>query len=183
MKIKEYLKKTYKFLFKDESIYSYIVFTILAYIVLKFLLLPGILLIFNLNDISAIVTGSMIHDKLTNYTYKQWLIFHGYNYSDNWPYPNGLNIGDLVLVRKVPPNEIHEGDVIMYKVGKYEIVHRVINKTDDHFQTKGDANPYMLPFEYNVSYSQVTGKVVGKIPYLGWPKVLLTYLIMGIGGM
>ncbi len=183
MKVKETLRKVYNFLFKEESIYSYIAFTILAYLFLKFLFLPGILLAFNLTDISAIVTGSMVHNELTNYTYRDWLIFHGYNYSDDWPYPNGINIGDVVLIRKVPPNEIHIGDVIMYKVGNYEIVHRVINKTDDHFQTKGDANPYMLPFEYNVSYAQIKGKVVGKIPYLGWPKVLLTYLIMGIKGM
>ena len=182
MKIKKAAKKTYNFLFKEDSVYSYIAFTILAFIVLKWLVLPGILLAFNLTDISAIVSGSMTHSALTNYTYKEWLLFHGYNYSNNWPFPNGINVGDVVLIRKAPPSEIHVGDVIMYRVGKYEIVHRVINKTGNHFQTKGDANPYMLPFEHNVSYSQVKGVVVGKIPYLGWPKVLLTYLMMGVGG-
>ena len=176
--MKKELKRIYHFIFVEDSWISYLVFTILAYIILKYAVLPGALYATGLTDISAIVSSSMTHNPDTNYTYKQWLIFHGYNYSENWPYKNGIKVGSVVLVKKVPEDKIHVGDVIMYKVGNYEIVHRVINKSDGYFQTKGDANPYMLPFEYKVSYSQVRGKVIGVVPYLGWPKVLLTYLIL-----
>ncbi len=174
----EKIKRLYHFIFVEDSWISYVVFTIIAYLILKYAFLPGILYASGLSDISAIVSGSMTHNPNTNYTFKEWLIFHGYNYSKKWPYQNGIKIGSVVLIKKVPEKEIKVGDVIMYKVGNIEIVHRVINKSDGYFQTKGDANPYMLPFEYKVKYSQIKGKVVGVIPYLGWPKVLLTYIIL-----
>ena len=178
--MKEKIKKIYHFIFVEDSWISYVVFTILAYVILKFAIYPGILYATGLTDVSGIVTGSMVHSGDINYTYKNWLIFHGYNYSSNWPLKDGINIGDVVLIKKVNDSQIHVGDVIMYKIYGIDIVHRVINKSDGRFETKGDANPYQLPFEKNISYNMVVGKVVGKIPYLGWPKVLLTYLIMKV---
>ncbi|MHA1735813.1 MAG: signal peptidase I, partial [Candidatus Thorarchaeota archaeon] len=58
-----------------------------------------------------------------------------------------LNVGDLLVLRRVPADQIHEGDIIVYQDTWYTgapIVHRVVRIEDVdgvlHFYTKGDAN-------------------------------------------
>ncbi len=104
--------------------------------------------------------------------------------------------GDLVLVQKVPPDQIHIGDIIVYRgCGGHLIIHRVVDicKGGSYcFLTWGDNNripdtadmicstcvcelrvanrPIFWP---GVPYSRVVGKVVEiggyiyKIPYIG----------------
>jgi signal peptidase len=55
------------------------------------------------------------------------------------------------------------------------IVHRVIDKWYDNgwfFRTKGDANPIID--DAPVPENRILGVVVGRIPYIGWVKILLT---------
>jgi len=96
--------------------------------------------------------------------------------------PN-INKGDLLFIQGVDPEDIEVGDVIVYDahglwVGAPEdpIVHRVIDiKEDDgklYFVTKGDANE--LKDKEPVPENRVLGKVVGRIPYVGWVKIILT---------
>ncbi|MFX1419771.1 MAG: signal peptidase I [Promethearchaeota archaeon] len=77
-----------------------------------------------------------------------------------------------------------EGDIIVFNaVGlpgwpnapADPIVHRVVNKKYDNgwfFQTKGDANP--LPDDDWVPENRILGVVIGRIPIIGWVKILLT---------
>jgi signal peptidase len=96
-----------------------------------------------------------------------------------------LNVGDLIAVQGIAnystvgaglwksPNE---GDIIVFhrppQYGPDElIVHRAISKTlgDDglwYFRTQGDNNG--VPDSWTVSQSLIVGKVVGKVPYLGY---------------
>ena len=96
--------------------------------------------------------------------------------------PN-INKGDLLFLQGVDPEDIEEGDVIVYDahglwVGAPEdpIVHRVINiiEEDDklYFVTKGDANEHKD--KEPVPGNRVLGKVIGRIPYVGWVKIILT---------
>ncbi|UCC20296.1 MAG: signal peptidase I [Promethearchaeota archaeon] len=99
--------------------------------------------------------------------------------------------GDLLFLQGKDPSLIKngtiegkEGDIIVFNaVGlpgwpnapADPIVHRVINKKYDNgwfFQTKGDANP--LPDDDWVPANRIFGIVIGRIPYIGWVKILLT---------
>ena len=91
-----------------------------------------------------------------------------------WP---TLRQGDLIIAYKPSPEDIHVGDIIIYKDYRGTlIIHRVIkvlNKGNKYYYvTKGDNNPYRDPMD--VPYERVEGKVITinniviKIPYLGY---------------
>lgn len=61
------------------------------------------------------------------------------------------------------------------------IVHRVVEKHDNSFETMGDANTGQIEFERNVTADQVYGKQVFKIPRLGLLK-LVTMDLLGLQG-
>ena len=104
--------------------------------------------------------------------------------------PNLLK-GDLLFLEGKDPSQIKngtiegkEGDIIVFNaVGlpgwpnapADPIVHRVIDKKYDNgwlFRTKGDAN--LLPDDDWVPDYRILGVVVGRIPYIGWVKIILT---------
>jgi len=99
--------------------------------------------------------------------------------------------GDLLFLKGKDPSTIKngtiegkEGDIIVFdarglpgwiNVPNDPIVHRVIDKKYDNgwfFLTKGDAN--LAPDNAWVPESRILGIVSGKIPYIGWVKILLT---------
>ncbi|MHA1463450.1 MAG: signal peptidase I [Candidatus Heimdallarchaeota archaeon] len=83
------------------------------------------------------------------------------------------NPGDVVVSTYTNPEEIQINDVITFAAAdnpKNCITHRVINITNENgsigFQTKGDANED--PDQRIVQSSELIGKVVLVIPYLGY---------------
>jgi signal peptidase len=90
-----------------------------------------------------------------------------------------LKVGDLIVVDpRYPLDEIEVGDVITYlasnTVDQYEpttIVHRVVSAEQNEsgsrheFVTKGDSN---LSSDLPISDADVTGKVLYKIPFVGF---------------
>lgn len=171
-------------LLKGESVYSILLYIVILYVVFVYVALPSVYAFTPVSYISAVVSGSMVHQEpQINSTYYGWLESHGFNMSQvsAWPFPNGISIGSLAVAYKVPPSQIKVGDVIIYHIN-YEgldedIIHRVVNETDIngsyYYTTKGDANPFSLPFEYNVPYSHIVGEVEYVIPYIGYPKYLI----------
>jgi signal peptidase len=102
--------------------------------------------------------------------------------------PN-LHKGDLCFIKGRDPADIKngtiegkEGDIIVFDArGLWThapsdpIIHRVVGKWYDNgwfFETKGDANS--LPDSEPVPETRVLGIVVGRIPYIGWVKIVLT---------
>lgn len=80
--------------------------------------------------------------------------------------------GDLVMIAGVDPSEIRVGDVIVFWRDGQLIMHRVIRieRVGQHiyFFTRGD-NPSNPACDYwVVRDDQVVGKVVGRVPYLGY---------------
>ncbi len=186
-KVIKCIRDFFKWLFFGKSLLSYVAFVIFSFVLIKFVVYPVIYKIFNLSYMSAILSGSMTHGDYVNYTYYYWLEINGYNVSEvkNWPFPNGINVGDVIFARK---ERIKVGDVIVYKCvwkgcPKGTIVHRVINITKNGnvtiYHTKGDANPYQLYWENNISENLVVGKVIYKVPYLGYPRYFV-WKIFGI---
>lgn len=93
--------------------------------------------------------------------------------------PN-INVYDVVVTVKTDPTNIKEGDVITFistsTLGEgLTITHRVksVIKTDGDikFRTQGDNNP--IPDSALASSSNVLGKVVFKIPMLGYIQFFL----------
>ena len=93
--------------------------------------------------------------------------------------------GDAVVVYNY--GNISVGDIIVFdgrKAGcraNFPIIHRVIKiNSDGTLQTKGDYNLFQLPCEKRIKKDYVYGKGVLKIPFIGWPKKLLTDLFYTI---
>lgn len=82
-----------------------------------------------------------------------------------------LEVGDLVIVQGVPADEIKVGDIIIFDspTKPHPTIHRVVRIEEQQgkifFVTKGDASS----LEDNpVSQDQVHGRVIYKIPFLGY---------------
>ncbi len=94
-----------------------------------------------------------------------------------------IEVGDLVIVAQQKSELLRVGDVISYRVQERSIptIHRVIRIRDEEdpriFITKGDDNQIE---DQPVDSRQVTGKVVLKIPRVGWASIALKkYIIPG----
>lgn len=91
--------------------------------------------------------------------------------------------GDLVLIEHVDPSQISVGTIIAYSGSclPSPTVHRVIEITNgpgsSRYITQGDANP--SPDPCPVSYSQILGKVVSVVPWIGY-LILQPVLSMSI---
>jgi signal peptidase len=99
--------------------------------------------------------------------------------------------GDLIVSKGVPPETLEVGDVIVYEnpVKRIDVVHRIVAKEQRgyhiYFFTKGDnnvTNPQwdqetVPPLAPPIMDEWVRGKVVLKIPKLGWFKVMLTDIL------
>lgn len=100
-----------------------------------------------------------------------------------------LNVGDLVVVKSTPPEEIQKGDIITYypNSSSATVTHRVIGTMLEGDQvvleTRGDAVAQPDPRIYG---SSVIGVVAFRIPYLGaaigWVQdhTLLSILMVGL---
>ncbi len=81
-----------------------------------------------------------------------------------------MKAGDIVLVEKTPPKEVETGDVITFEdpSGRENVIitHRVIEKKENGFKTKGDNNEN--PDQFTVSNDDVIGETIFSVPLLGW---------------
>jgi signal peptidase len=93
--------------------------------------------------------------------------------------PN-IHVGDLIII--IEPDDLVVNDVVVYIDNhNRSITHRVIDTSDEHLLTKGDANN--TP-DRAIDYDQVVGEVACRIPiyiYLGvFVVILLTMLIVAL---
>lgn len=86
-----------------------------------------------------------------------------------------IQVGDVIIIKKVPAAEVQTGDIIQFKTEKIRVAHRVIDIKNQQNQklliTKGDNNRSadtdpVLP-------EQVVGRVIAIIPKVGWPSMIL----------
>jgi hypothetical protein len=207
MKIKKNLKDFWNWLWKSESIWSYIVFLIIIFVVVKFIFLPGLGLIFQTSLPLAIVeSSSMEHYSLAEATGAYTICgiesteSKFFNLDDYWQtcgswyeqntnitkaefqnfkFKDGFRKGDLMVVFGKQNPEI--GDIIIFNAGRsHPIIHRIISLYP--IQTKGDHNPAQLPEEKNIDGSQVVGVAVARVPYVGWVKLFFVELWQKIAG-
>tara|TARA_Y100000310_G_C20681603_1_gene816296 strand:- start:2711 stop:3319 length:609 start_codon:yes stop_codon:yes gene_type:complete len=200
MDIKEILNKIYIFLWKDDSIWSWIVSLILAFIIVKFIFFPFLSLILGTAmPLVVIESGSMHHpggfvgntfslQDNFNIWWNQkgdWYLKEGISKSEasSWSLRTGLEMGDIVIVSSASNLEI--GDIIIFQAGqRHPLIHRIVNiKTlesgEKIYSTKGDNNSGQLTSEKEISEDKLIGKASIRIPKLGWLKLVFVKIFQG----
>ncbi|MAG91487.1 signal peptidase I [Candidatus Woesearchaeota archaeon] len=184
------LRKVWHFIWEDNSIWSWIINIILAFILIKFIVYPGLGFAFQTSHpVVAVVSESMEHkgsfDEWWNNGNK-WYVANGISRGEFEQYPlkNGFNKGDIMVLYGKKTGNIGIGDVVVFwSSSRDPIIHRIVKKSQDNgayiFQTKGDnyrTNPAPIqkpPFldETRITEDQIIGNAVFKVPLLGWIKI------------
>jgi signal peptidase I len=182
-------KRVWHFIWEDNSVWSWLVNVIIAFILVKYLIYPGFgLLLGTKFPVVAVVSSSMEHNNLGFEEWwgknKQW--YEGNEISKDrfkeFYFVNGFNKGDIMVLKGVKAEDIEIGDVIVYdnKRNNAPIIHRAVNKSEDEgyvIQTKGDNVAFVQDFERNIKEEQIFGKAVLRIPLLGWVKIMFSELV------
>jgi len=193
------------FVWHEDSVWSWIVNIILAFIIIKYLVYPGLGLLFGTAfPIVAVVSESMEHpggfDEWwqspascpgRECTQQEWYLNREINQNDfqEFPFKNGFNKGDIIVLLGNDPSKVEVGDVIVFQSGKeYPIIHRAIAIESNNrisFQTKGDHNQDQINRdglnEFYVSETQLLGKAAVRVPWLGYVKIWAVDLLRYVG--
>lgn len=194
------MKKIWNFIWNSDSIWSWILNVILAFVIIKFLVYPGLGLVLGTQaPIVAVVSGSMEHDMQLS----EWWIessccddkcsnkmIQGEYYEEigitekdfeQYPLRFGFDKGDIMLLHK--RNDVEQGDVIVYRIKEKAdpIIHRVIDIKEEngkrYYFTKGDHNCGTASFENAIQEEQLIGKAILRVPFLGWIKIIFVKAI------
>ena len=176
---------------------------VLGYVFYIFLGVAAALIVTNLLGVAldtsiplvAVVSGSMDHainidgtpcgTQTSGYkeSFDNWWTMCEHTYTgfgidkaafSGFPFRDGLKRGDIAVLQNGDGPAV--GDIIVYNIPSQSvpIIHRVVQtNADSTLQTKGDHNPGQNPYEPSIQESQVRGKVIFVIPYLGYLRVLL----------
>jgi len=208
--ISQEIKKVWHFLWKEDSVSSWVVNLILAFLVIRFMVYPllGILLGTSY-PIVAVVSESMEHslyngvicgqsfeefqESFDHYwqTCGRWYEEKGISKEEfkQFPFQNGFNKGDVIVLRKADSTNLKIGDILVFQSVKPQpIIHRVVAVTKEQgssfYQTKGDHNSESisgLGGETKISEDRILGKGLIRIPYLGWVKLIFVEMLKPLG--
>lgn len=198
MQFKEALKKIWWFIWESDSWWSWLVNLLLAFILIKFIVYPGLGFVFGTAfPVVAVVSGSMEHDgsfsdwwMSTAYcssscSQEEWYVGYGITEEQfkEFSFKNGFNKGDIMVLKGVKPKTIKIGDVLVFQsaYGGEPIIHRVVAISGDEttgfvYQTKGDHNGDSGNIDKNIQQNVVYGKAIFRIPFLGWIKIAFVWL-------
>ncbi|MDP7116290.1 MAG: signal peptidase I [Candidatus Woesearchaeota archaeon] len=188
MDYKQWLKKVWHFLWEEDSFASWIVNIIVAFILIKFIVYPGLGFLLGTSfPIVAVVSGSMEHQG----GFDEWWSRQEATYSDfqitesdfkSYRFKNGFNTGDIMILTS--GKQIGVGDVVVFWTSRPDpIIHRVVKIEENSFQTKGDRNIASNPDEKHINKDQVVGKAWLRIPWLGWVKIAFVRILQAMGVM
>lgn len=179
LELRESLKKLWHFIWYDDSLASWLVNLILAFVLVKFVIYPGIGLVLGTQfPIVAVVSGSMEHNGLDFDSWwnenKDWYEERDISKEEfrEFRYKNGFNKGDIMFLKGVEPKDIKVGDVLVYETPFHSnpIIHRVVVIGDGEYITKGDNN-HRGDTPVVAEQFQRTGKAVLRLPLFGWVKI------------
>ncbi|MBN2567680.1 signal peptidase I [Candidatus Woesearchaeota archaeon] len=196
------LKRVWKFLWEDDSIWSWITSIAVAFVIIKFIVYPGLgLALGTTHPIVAVVSGSMEHDgsfedwwgspaecEAGRCSQRDWYLEHGILDEEfkGYDFPNGFDTGDIMLLTKGDPAELERGDIVVfYNRQGTPIIHRVIRKWQAvdtwYFQTKGDHNIQSISNrdlnEFQVNGNMIIGRARLRVPLLGYVKIWFVDLL------
>ncbi len=186
---KKLWKKIWHFIWEDDSIWSWLANIVIAFVLIKFIVYPGLGFILQTSHpVVAVVSESMEHDGNFNNWWEQsskWYIDNGIDKEnfENFPLKNGFNKGDIMVLKGKNPENIEVGNIIVFWSTKRDpIIHRVVKRWEEngkyYYQTKGDnykTNPASIKSSFldetRISQEQIVGNAVLKIPLLGYIKI------------
>ncbi|MGV8172222.1 MAG: signal peptidase I [Candidatus Woesearchaeota archaeon] len=202
--VKRYLKKFWNFLWNEDSILSWIVNIALAFLIIKFLVYPGIGLALGTDlPVVAVISESMEHDgnfeewwnspavcdnndTVKSCTQGDWYADNGITKDEftSFDMHNGFNKGDIIVLKGTTFEKAEIGEVLVYQSKlTYPVIHRITGK-NDVIETKGDHNPKQIyDSKINEKYitkDQIIGKAWLRIPYLGYVKIWFAQLLQYI---
>ncbi|MEK6901409.1 MAG: hypothetical protein AABX37_03645, partial [Nanoarchaeota archaeon] len=163
---KRYAKKAWHFFWHEDSVASWIVNLIIAFVVIKFLVYPGLGLLFGTSfPIVAVISESMEHGLSNNLicgqqfeemkeSFDNYWDLCGYWYEgkgitkeqfQTFPFQNGFNKGDVIILWRADKSNLEKGDILVFQADRPQpIIHRIAGITLDnekvYYQTKGDHN-------------------------------------------
>uniref|UniRef100_UPI004056C521 signal peptidase I n=1 Tax=Acetatifactor sp. TaxID=1872090 RepID=UPI004056C521 len=85
-----------------------------------------------------------------------------------------IPVGSIIIVKEAESDALEIGDVVTYQMsGNTMVTHRIveIDKENQCVTTKGDANE--VEDGSPVAYSQIVGKEVFHVPYLGYLSIYI----------
>ncbi|MEA3430781.1 MAG: signal peptidase I [Nanoarchaeota archaeon] len=196
--------KIWYFIWEDDSVWSWLVNILLAFVIIKFLVYPGLGLALSTDHpIVAVISPSMEHDgnfdqwwsssAYCNNNYcsqEQWYSMYNISKEDfrEFQFRNGFNIGDIIVLKGKKPKDIKKGDVMVFDIGRQiPIIHRTVDTWEEsgtyYFTTKGDHNPKIFEEigERKISQDQFIGKAWFRIPWLGYVKIWFVEILKFVG--
>ncbi|MBL7054223.1 signal peptidase I [Candidatus Woesearchaeota archaeon] len=192
-KIKSTWKKVWWFVWEDDSIWSWLVNIVLAFVLIKFMVYPGLGFVLGTNyPIVAVVSNSMEHKGMGFDEWwsnnNKWYVENGISEEkfSSFHLKNGFYKGDIMVLFGKKPESLDVGDVIVFKSNKPDpIIHRIVNKWEEdgeyYFKTKGDNNQdsikNSLVDETKISKDMLVGKAVLKVPLLGYIKIIFVEVL------
>ena len=189
--------KIWYFIWHEDSPESWLINIVLAFVLIKYLVYPGLGLVFaTTHPIVAVVSGSMHHGlDFDNYWDNggDWYQQNGVSKDlfSKFPMRNGFNKGDIMVLRGVDSQDVDVGDIIVFVSHRQTprpdpIIHRVVNRSEESgevvLQTKGDNfRTNTAPIngcdmsgcldETDIKGNQIIGKAFIRVPYLGYVKI------------
>ena len=194
----ELLKKVWRFIWDEDSIWSWLANIVLAFILIKFIVYPGLGFVLGTQfPIVAVVSGSMEHEQRT---FNDWWqtpcctsqqcttknnhedIYKNQNITkakfETFPYTSGFNKGDIMILQSA--TNLKQGNVIVFMAeGRNDpIIHRLVKINNKSHTTLGDNNcGSIAEFERNIPEEKIIGKALLRIPLLGWIKIFFVDLL------
>jgi signal peptidase I len=182
-------QKIWYFIWHEDSVESWVINIILAFILIKYLIYPVLCLLLGTSYPIVAVFSSSRHHDVSFDTYwgggGEWYLEQGITKEEFMAFPmhNGFNKGDIMVLLGRDISDIQIGDIIVFQAARPDpIIHRVVDKrqVDGQYslQTKGDnyrTNPDSInsPWlnELDIREEQLIGKAFIRVPYLGYIKI------------
>ncbi len=187
-KLQYYWDKFWFLIWKDDSLKGWIFSILFIIIFIKLIFFPGLNFITGTELPLAIVEScSMYHKGNLFSNFDTWWERHDEKYErftinkldfKDFSFKDGFNKGDILFIVKANPDNLKEGDIIIFNSGQRNpVIHRIIDIKEINgekiFSTIGDNNKGQLNFEKSIRENQLIGKAVLKVaPYLGWIKLI-----------
>lgn len=185
-----FFKRSWNFLWNDESVWGWLVSLIVIFIFIKFIFFP--LLSFSLGTTLPLVvveSSSMSHHALIFGEFEfwwslnhEWYNLRNISHSEAklWDLKSGLEKGDIAVVVGYRGDSIPKiGDIIVFNAGQtHPIIHRVVNiesvNGEKRFFVKGDNNPDQLNIDKDIPIDAIIGRAIIKVPKLGFIKLIFS---------
>lgn len=208
--IKHYLKRFWKFFWYEDSVLSWIVNVVIAFVAIRYMVYPLLGLVLGTSyPIVAVISESMQHnlhnemicgqqfdefkESLDSYwnTCGKWYEERNITKAQfaNFKFNQGFNKGDVIILWRANHNNIKLGDILIFQSNRLQpIIHRVVKISTEgdviYYQTKGDHNSNSITGEYGetaITQNRILGKGLVRIPYLGWIKIVFVQLLAQFG--